>query len=504
MPLQIRRGTTAERGTITPVAGELIYDTDTKAVYVGDGTTAGGIGITVFGIEQAQDAVAAALAAGTHSGISFTYNDVLNKIDVVVGGGTVNLDIKGSVFSDDTSTILIDGVLAAINLDQTIKSNVIPAVDVTYDLGSASKRFKDLYLSGSSIKLGNATITATGTAVNLPLGSTIGGVVIGTGSGDGVINGSNYNVNIIGDDSSVIVNTSNNEITGTFNGDITGSVFMADSSVIVDSVDGVVYATTIGPHYGNVFGNVVGATTGLHTGNVIGNVAGNVTGAITGNVTGDTSGTHIGEVFGSVFANDSSIMVDAASNSVIATSVFIDDVQLQGNVDVLNIGTSATPALIRLTAQEGESLAVYSRTDGLFDGGSPIGFYGQSGTYGTPLKIVAEGSLGGLSFNGYNGSAYKLGAAMVASVPAGVDTTGDAFIATDIIFATSNGTLAPSAALTIRRDQVAESPCFRATPFANAAARTAAIASPQAGMVTYLTSTNKLQAYNGGAWVDLH
>jgi len=510
MPLQIRRGTTAERITIRPVVGELIYDTDIKSVYVGDSTdggitgTLGGVGITVFGVEQAQDAAAAALAAGTHSGISFTYDDVLNKIDAVVGGGTVNLDIKGSVFSDDTSTILIDGVLAAINLDQTIKSNVIPAVDITYDLGSASKRFKDLYLSGSSINLGNATITATGTAVNLPLGSTIGGVVIGTGSGDGVINGSNYNVNIIGDDSSVIVNTSNNEITGTFNGDITGSVFMADSSVIVDSVDGVVYATTIGSHYGNVFGNVVGATTGLHTGNVIGNLAGNVTGAVTGTVTGDTSGTHIGEVFGSVFANDSSIMVDAASNSVIATSVLIDDVQLQGNLDVLNIGTSATPALIRLTAQEGESIAVYSRTDGLFDGGSPIGFYGQSGTYGTPLKIVAEGSLGGLSFNGYNGSAYKLGAAMVASVPAGVDTTGDAFITTDIIFATSNGTLAPSIALTIRRDQVAESPCFRATPFADATARTAAIASPQAGMVTYLTSTNKLQAYNGGAWVDLH
>ena len=200
MPLQIRRGTTAERITIRPVVGELIYDTDIKSVYVGDSTdggvtgTLGGVGITVFGVEQAQDAAAAALAAGTHSGISFTYDDALNKIDAVVGGGVVNLDIKGSVFSDDTSVILIDGVLAAINLDQTIKSNVIPAVDVTYDLGSASKRFKDLYLSGSSINLGNATITATGTAVNLPAGSTIGGSIIG--SGDGIANGSNYNINI--------------------------------------------------------------------------------------------------------------------------------------------------------------------------------------------------------------------------------------------------------------------------------------------------------------------
>jgi hypothetical protein len=42
MALQIRRGTAAERTDITPAAGELLYTTDTKLVYVGDGTTAGG------------------------------------------------------------------------------------------------------------------------------------------------------------------------------------------------------------------------------------------------------------------------------------------------------------------------------------------------------------------------------------------------------------------------------------------------------------------------------
>jgi len=44
-----------------------------------------------------------------------------------------------------------------------------------------------LYLSGSSIKLGEATITATGTAVNLPAGSTINGTAIGSGN-SGVTN----------------------------------------------------------------------------------------------------------------------------------------------------------------------------------------------------------------------------------------------------------------------------------------------------------------------------
>lgn len=42
MALQIRRGTNTERLTITPNQGELIYTTDTKTLYVGDGTTPGG------------------------------------------------------------------------------------------------------------------------------------------------------------------------------------------------------------------------------------------------------------------------------------------------------------------------------------------------------------------------------------------------------------------------------------------------------------------------------
>lgn len=46
MALQIRRGTAAERTSVTPAAGELLYTTDTKLVYVGDGTTAGGVPIS--------------------------------------------------------------------------------------------------------------------------------------------------------------------------------------------------------------------------------------------------------------------------------------------------------------------------------------------------------------------------------------------------------------------------------------------------------------------------
>ena len=46
MTLQIRRGTDSDRLTITPAIGELIFTTDTKELYVGDGSTVGGNNIT--------------------------------------------------------------------------------------------------------------------------------------------------------------------------------------------------------------------------------------------------------------------------------------------------------------------------------------------------------------------------------------------------------------------------------------------------------------------------
>jgi hypothetical protein len=39
--------------------------------------------------------------------------------------------------------------------------------------------------------------------------------------------------------------------------------------------------------------------------------------------------------------------------------------------------------------------------------------------------------------------------------------------------------------------------------FASAAARSSAIPSPSAGMVTYLTDTNVMQAYNGTAYAEV-
>jgi hypothetical protein len=65
-----------------------------------------------------------------------------------------------------------DELYGNIDLGAVSKS-IIPDTDVTYDLGSDTYRFKDLYLSGSTIKLGDATISATvGGGITVPGGVT--------------------------------------------------------------------------------------------------------------------------------------------------------------------------------------------------------------------------------------------------------------------------------------------------------------------------------------------
>lgn len=248
MPLQVRRGPTADRTSFTPVIGELIYDTVEKTLYVGDGATPGGVASSSFTFEDAQDASAALFTSGVHSNINFSYNDTAARIDASIDltnySGVIEADgLKGSVFAAD-STLLVDSVLASFNLDGTVRTDIVPFASEAYDLGTPTNKFKDLYLSGSSLWLGDAQITASGSAVNLPAGSTVNGSVIGagSGSGDGVVEGSNYRINIVGDDSTVIVDSSTNSInasggiTGDLTGNVNGSVFGDDSTLLVDGV----------------------------------------------------------------------------------------------------------------------------------------------------------------------------------------------------------------------------------------------------------------------------
>jgi hypothetical protein len=98
-------------------------------------------------------------------------------LDTTVSGQTVTVDIDSTVVTLTGTQTLSNKTLEAT----TIAGHLIPDTDVTYDLGSSSNKFRDLYLSGSSIYLdtnqvnlnsGNFEFTDGSNVITMPIAST--------------------------------------------------------------------------------------------------------------------------------------------------------------------------------------------------------------------------------------------------------------------------------------------------------------------------------------------
>jgi len=98
--------------------------------------------------ELAQDAVNTSIVAGT--GLDKTYDDSLN---------TITLDIDSTVTTNDGTQTLTNKTLTSPTINgATVGGDIVPSSDGTYDLGSSTNKFKDLYLSGSTLYLDTATV----------------------------------------------------------------------------------------------------------------------------------------------------------------------------------------------------------------------------------------------------------------------------------------------------------------------------------------------------------
>jgi len=72
----------------------------------------------------------------------------------------------------------------------SVSESIIPDTDITYDLGSSSKKFKDLYLSGNTLNLGNQSINATSTGIvvsEIQIGSGTNNVKLSTNASGNLI-----------------------------------------------------------------------------------------------------------------------------------------------------------------------------------------------------------------------------------------------------------------------------------------------------------------------------
>ena len=265
MALRLRRGTNADRLTITPEAGEIIYTTDTKKLFVGDGSTVGGN--LVSGVNDIIDDATPQLGGDLDlNGNNIVGNGNINITGTITATGDINL---GDGAGGDV-----------ITLAGEVSGSLQPTVDSAFDIGSASKRWRTIYASGLQI--------------------------------DGQLDAASLNSNLIADDSTVSFDSS----TGNFVGDITGNV------------TGNVTGNTTGYHTGDMTGSVFGDNSTLLVDGVKGTIPGaNITGTIgpdvtlVGSLSGNSNGYHTGDMTGSVFAIDSSVLVDAISGQLFATEV---------------------------------------------------------------------------------------------------------------------------------------------------------------------------------------
>jgi len=99
--------------------------------------------------------------SGYITGYTVTSGDVTGALGYTPYNAT---NPNGYITASSTDT-LTNKTLGAT----TVAGHIIPDTDVSYDLGSTTFKFRDLYLSGTTISLGGATLSADGS--NLSLGS---------------------------------------------------------------------------------------------------------------------------------------------------------------------------------------------------------------------------------------------------------------------------------------------------------------------------------------------
>lgn len=297
--VRFRRGDTSQISGFTGAEGEITYDTTKKTLVVHDGATAGGFELAR--LSAVPNVFTTIAVAGQSNVVADGYSDTLTFIAGAGIGLTTNAgsdsvtisatgDVQGSIFADD-STLLVDGLTG--KLVGPIETNY----DVDIDGNNRILRFNGTgnhqigSLGALELSVLNA-IDLTSVAGKVTLTST--GIDLDPGTGNVVLLAGVLQGNVSG--------TVTGSLVGTHDGDVTGSVFADNSTLLVDAVNALIPAAVV---------------QGTFTGNVIGNVTGNVT----GNVAGNTSGFHDGDVSGSVFADNSTLLVDAVNGRCVTGDI---------------------------------------------------------------------------------------------------------------------------------------------------------------------------------------
>ena len=154
--------------------GNVFFDVDDGVMRLSDGATPGGIPLSAGGGEGGASTFRQLLdTPSSFSGNGGTFVKVNPQASAIE---FVDVDLFDGDYTSLTNTpILFD--------PSDITQSLLPRTNENIDIGSNTKKWRDLYLSGNTIFLGDAEIARNNTGgIDLPAGSRVNGQLIGSGS----------------------------------------------------------------------------------------------------------------------------------------------------------------------------------------------------------------------------------------------------------------------------------------------------------------------------------
>lgn len=158
--IQFRRGTNAQHAAFTGATAEVTVNTTNKSIHVHDGTTQGGFELARADLTNTSGLSLAGLTTIANLKVS---NDLyVSGVSTFVGAVTFQ---GGTITLGDANT---DNVVFTAD----VNSNIVPNTDNSYDLGSSSQQWRNLYVNGTS-DLTDLYASGIATATTLHVGSNI-------------------------------------------------------------------------------------------------------------------------------------------------------------------------------------------------------------------------------------------------------------------------------------------------------------------------------------------
>lgn len=457
MALQIRRGTDAQRlalsGVNLPVVGEPLFTTDTKKLFIGDGSTAGGVALGYYG-------------------------------SIVVSG-------QGTLSAANNTDVLT--VVAGSNIDITTD----PATD-TMTI-SAAATFTEL--KNESIRIFQNNIVGLNSNEDIIMNPSGSGKVdiVGNLSVSGTING-NLSGNVTGNLTGVASSVTSQANSAT----ITASSTNTANQIVLRDASGDFSAGVI---TASLSGNVTGNVTGVITGSAGSTLSGTVTGVF------QTEKLRISDDVITTLNSNENVIIDPAGNGHLIVRSYVRAERLEATQSPLTSGITAVSAsptnapFVLLTAHNTASTSV---TPGGFANTGPVSgstsvFVRSRGTPLAPIILQANDEIATMDFVGFNGTDYVVSSRMRGVV----ESVSGSNVAGKIELVTSDSAGSIANRMIVSSSAITGTVPFSLPVVADDTARTALVPTPVKGMLILMESgttpaaTNQAQVFDGTNWVNL-